>query len=471
MLNDCPYQPYSVLSKHDPGSWLYRLLLCTLLFLFGYVDVYGQNQRVQQAWVVSGGLFSEPDGWVRLGAYEPEAGTYTFLDSVRGNYTNDAVVYGDYLYFNAVDTLYQLDLLSGQRIGQLYCPGIRRMEVAGDRLVLARWFPANDSLVWIVDAQSLEIQTIMDEEFPHGSTQDVVLHGNRAYVAHNQKGTIPQPPFDLLADTLGFIEVIDLRTGEHLETVELDTAGAGVNDLVTDGQRLYALCSANSAIIEINPADLDTTIYFTGAPATRQAAGIRGNRIYLSLSSAGVGIFNLNTGRIEDTVRYAGSFVRTAIDTTSETDNPRLYATISDYATFGQLRVYDTSGTVMDSSSVGISPEALVLRYTPVVDRETSRSPDGIECWSVSPNPVSNDLYIKGSPQFWSTGYESVSDREIELVLYAPDGRVVIQSPHNIEAGLKPEIRIPMRDLPTGVYTLQINQGNVHQVRKILKVN
>ncbi len=157
-------------------------------------------------------------------------------------------------------------------------------------------------------------------------------------------------------DTLGKIAVVDLTNQSFVRDIELDTMGAGAQEIFTYNDQLFAVCEANGVIAHYDPIN-DTVIY--------DEAGVSGgiaqtdSIIYLNLGS-GVGSYDVkNMQVLNSSIVTSSAYVAGALDIL----NNEFYLNTTDYSSYGKSFIYDAAGTLLDSVEVNVSPEAIGIIY------------------------------------------------------------------------------------------------------------
>jgi hypothetical protein len=352
-------------------------------FIFFSCIVFGWQglaaQTPTQVIIANGGVFG-PSNIVSVAAWNLSTGGYTVFDSFPGSSVQHVLISGDHAYVCADSSLMKYDLTSYQRVAEARIYGVRQTAVYGNKVVVTKGYGMLDSF-------AVEVRNASDLSAAYaisgitGDCEGVVVVGDTAYVANP----------GLFGAPTGSLAVIDLQ-GQTLDRIiALDSMGAAIQDLFVQGNRVISLNihgfgSSFGYITEYDIATSGVTHHLINHSLSL-AAGIDQGLMYTDLSGS-MGTIEINTGTAIPQSVFPGGFASLALDSV----NGNIFATRSDFATYGRLYRYNLAGIVLDSVTIGISPEAIAVDYNVAVgSMPTTQFENVLQAY---PQPVGERLYI-----------------------------------------------------------------------------
>ncbi len=362
----------------------------TLLILLMPIAVSAQYQ-LKQAITVAGGNFGQPGNYVKYGKYELADHTFQFFDSIPGDFTNAAVADEHMLYSNASNTLYKHDIATYARLDSVPFAGTQTLELAYSYLIVgpSTVLNANSNKPMVFDRFTLD--TVGEIDGFNYPIMDMLQIEDSLYIAWNVSSVIDQyPPFNVFADSLGYISVVSLNTLTKVRDIELGAAGAGINSLAFDkvNRLLFGANSVNYSITKYNYSTGQFSLIPTNSSNAKDLLGVVGDKLYGTFGADGIGSWSISGDSIINPTVQAGGFLVTALDSVNE----YLFSTTSDYFSYGNLNVFPPSAA-QETFDCGISPEAIALDYFILVGQEEHLA----QSIGIYPNPSSTSIQVEGS--------------------------------------------------------------------------
>jgi len=355
---------------------------------------HGQDY-LNQVIIANGGQFefSGPPWADRatVGSYNPYLGTYTIFDTIQAESVQQVLIDGDFAFVAAQDTIVKYNTLTHQRVGTLPFASIRSLSIAGDRLIVGKWFGTGPFLsVYDKNTLALEFSVPQITETVYGAA----VIGDTLYALYNTKGTIDNcPPFGCFDDSLGKIGQVHIPSQLFIDTIELDTLGNEAKHLYSDSNRLFVISDANGVISDYEPATGTLNMQQIGITG---GFGLFDGKIYAGVGNA-IGSYDISGDSIFNSAivnRNRADFVAADFDPLNE----HFYFTETDFASFGKTLIYDITGALVDSFDVEISPEGMAVEV-----RSDNAAPyafvDSISTFNVNPIVVdvqANDIDPNG---------------------------------------------------------------------------
>lgn len=424
-----------------------KKLLLSAFALIITCQLFAQSY-VKQVIIANGGVFEWAPPYTdaaTIGAYNPLTDSYTVFDNIMTESVQAVVVDSGFAYVAAQDSIVKYDLDTYQRAGIAYYPGIKSLAVSGNHLLVGKWY-GSGVFFHVYDKSSMtqlfgisQINTTVD---------GMVVIGDTAYVGYNVKGTIDAcPPYGCYSDTLGRIAVVDMSAQMFVRDIELDTTGAGIGKLYTDGTSVFAIADERGYVIKYNAmtAQVDTAYALSAAMGT----GFHNNMLYAQYFGSGIGSYNTASESFSDTMIVNAAYAASAYDTV----NSLFYITQTDYFSYGTVYIYNASGVAVDSFSVAVSPEGIAIDYRETI---TAIAEQQDISYLLYPNPA--DDHINLSVQ---------GNGKAVLTVYDLSGRKVASEEREIKANSIS--RISLAGLEGGMYFLHIETASGRAVAKITK--
>jgi hypothetical protein len=400
----------------------------TLLILLMPIAVSAQFQ-LKQAITVAGGNFGQPGNYVKYGKYELADQTFQFFDSIPGDFTNAAVADGQMLFSNASNTLYKHDLSTYSRLDSVPFNGTQTLELTNSYLFVgpSTILNANSNKPMVFDRATLD--TIVEIDGFVYPIMDMLQIDDSLYVAWNVSSVVDQyPPFNVFADSLGYISVVDITSLTKVRDIELGAAGAGINSLAFDkvNRLIFGANSATNSLTKYNYSTGQLTNIPTNGSNAKDLLGVIGDKLFGTFGADGIGTWSISGDSIISPNVQSGGFIQAALDTINE----YLFATTSDFFSFGNLNVFPPS-MAQEIFNCGISTESIALDYFNLVGQTETVS----QTIGIYPNPSSKSIEIEGSQ--W-------------IKIYNGLGQIVAQTKGN---------KLDISALPSNLYYVNTDRG------------
>ncbi|MFN3940521.1 MAG: YncE family protein, partial [Chitinophagales bacterium] len=289
---------------------------------------------------------------VSLGAYQPETGVYTEVHTIDGvRFASDLLIYENNYYIAADNYLLVYDLYTDTLVMQKEIQGIRKIAVNANRIVVTRgeYLTAFDTYVEVLDKNTLDlIFSIPDAELPY-TTEGVVIRDGKAYVAVNN-GFV-------FGGEVGYLAIIDLELQQLEAMIDLGADGINPDNLMSDGETLFTLnnkdyTGSSVSSYKITSGDVSTTNLLNVTSGCGTSSYFNGEIYYQDFLSTSISRFNPVAETITGEMELGNSFYGLAFDPLSNI----MYASVTDYFSYGKVNVYDLDGSLLNTFDVGVSP-------------------------------------------------------------------------------------------------------------------
>jgi hypothetical protein len=411
-----------------------------LVFGLGLTTFTQAQSYVNQAIILNEGYFDytnnvivEP---VTIGTYNPATQVYSVVDTLENmRFGSDIVIAGNYYYVAADTKIFKMDLNTHQEVASISCPGVRNLGVYQNKLIATRgeYQVTFDSYLHVYDATNLTlIQAIDTIAGPKWAAQNIVMDGATAYIAVNNGYE--------WGNEKGIVGKLDLSTLAYGNEIDLGPDGKNPDNLMKSGDFLYTVNnkdwsgSSVSKIALLNPS-AETVNLASASTGCGTSALIEDKIIYQVSGETTLNEFNYSA--MNNVGPVAGidlSFYELATDEV----NNLLYASSTDFFSYGKVYIYNSNNEELSNFNVGISPGTIVF------DVRTSVGIDELmNAFEVYPNPVTNELNIASNE----------------------DGKVIIRNYLGQEVIVSDTKKMNLSGLSAGTYTISFNGS----VQKFLK--
>ena len=342
-----------------------------ILFLLSLmmVQIVFAQDYVHQVFVLNEGYFDyslnqsiEP---VTIGVYNPNTQNYLTIDTIDGSrFASDLVIDNNYFYVAADNMLHKYDKNDYNLIASQQIDGIRNLAIWDDKIIVSRGDYDNttflpiffNSYLQIYNSSDLSLYLELDTTTgPKWATQNFIINDNKAYVAINNAYE--------WGNEKGIIGVLDLNTFSYLNEIDLGPDGINPDNMVFEDDYIYTINNKDWSSSSISQVSLLTYGSTT---------------INLATVSTGCGTSCLRDGKINyqisgDTLLYEWdvlSLPTTGVslglnqnfyDLSYDKINNLLYASSTDYSTYGSINIYNQNNSLIHSFHCGISPGTIVF--------------------------------------------------------------------------------------------------------------
>jgi len=346
------------------------------IFLFGGHILSAQN-FVNQVLVLNEGRFdyvnSQIDVPVTIGSYDPITQNYSVVDTIDGaRFASDLKIDGYHFYVMADTLLLKYDLNSYELLSSQTVIGGRNIHVSGENIFVTRgeYLLTLPSYLQVYSKSDLELVIEVDTlSGPKWPTQNMVEHDGKLFIAINNG-------FEW-GNEKSLIGVLDLETFNYLEEIDLGIDATNPDNMMIDSNFIYTVNNKDWSGASFSKVDLSTysssTINISDVSTGCGTSCLRGDRLNFQLSMDTV-LYEWNPVSFEDSGVDLGlqeSFYELSFDET----NNYLYASSTDYVTYGKVNVYDENNSLISQFDCGVSPGTIVFdirNNTSITDYLTS---------------------------------------------------------------------------------------------------
>lgn len=324
---------------------------------------------------------------VTIGSYNPTTNEYQTVATLNDmRFASDLIINGNYYYVAADTKIFKMDLNTHQEIASVSCVGVRNLGIYQNKLIATRgeYLTTFDSYLHIYDANTLSlIQAIDTISGPKWASQNIVIDGSAAYIAinngyewGNEKGIVGK----LNLDNLSYGNEVDLgpdgknpdnlmKSGDFLYTVNnKDWSNASVSKVALNG----------SSNVTVN---LQSVATGCGTSALRDDKLVYQISMETTLNEFDINLMNLSGPITGHSINY--------YELAQEPVSTYLYASNTDYFSYGKVFIFNANNTEIAQFDAGISPGTIVFDIRPsvgLIEQENSLS--------IYPNPTNENLYL-----------------------------------------------------------------------------
>jgi hypothetical protein len=414
-----------------------KVLLSAGLFL----SVFSQAQNyLHQAIILNEGYFDyqtneivEP---VTIGKYDPISQAYSVVDTLEGmRFASDLIIEGNFYYVAADSKIYKMDLNSHQEISSVSCPGVRNLGIYQNKLVATRgeYLTTYDSYLHVFDATNMTLIAPIDTiQGPKWATQNIVLDGSSAYIAVNNGYE--------WGNEKGIIGKLDLNTLTYGNEIDLGPDGKNPDNLVKVCSFLYSVNNKDWSGSSISKVALDgssnSTVNIATASTGCGTSALRDDKLVYQISmETTLNEFDIN---LMNPVGPVSGHTLNYYELAQEPVSGNLFASETDFFSYGNVRVFNASNTELASFNVGVSPGTIVF---------------DVRSTSASLNELASDISLYPNP---TTDFLNVNVEGTKRVLDL-NGKVLITTESNM---------IEVSSLNSGVYFLEVEGKKVSFVKR-----
>ena len=333
------------------------LVLCLI-----YQGVMAQNV-VNQVLILNEGRYDytigEIETPVTIGSYDPSTMNYSVVDTIDGaRFASDMLIDGDYFYIAADTQLLKYDLNTYELLASQSVTGVRNILIVNDNLFVSRgeYGISFDSYFQIYSKSDLTFISELDTtEGPKWTTQNMVHTDNKLYVAINNG-------FEW-GNEKSLIGVLDLSTLSYLEEIDLGSDATNPDNMMITDDYIYTVNNKNWSGASFSKVDLSThsstTINVSDVSTGCGTSCLRGDKINFQISMDSV-LLEWDPAMLLSSGNPLGinqNFYELAYDEV----NNYLYASETDYSTYGKVHIYDADNNLVSEFDCGVSPGTIVF--------------------------------------------------------------------------------------------------------------
>ena len=407
---------------------------------FGFSTLVQAQNYVHQAIILNEGYFDYQTNEilvpVTVGSYNPATQIYQVVDTLEGmRFGSDVLIDGNYYFVAADSKIFKMDLNTHQEISSVSCPGVRNLGIYQNKLVATRgeYLTTYDSYLHVYDATNMTLIAAIDTvQGPRWATQNIVLDGSSAYIAVNNGYE--------WGNEKGIIGKLDLNALTYGNEIDLGPDGKNPDNLVKVGSFLYSVNNKDWSGASISKVALDgssnSTVNIATASTGCGTSALRDDKLVYQISmETTLNEFDIN---LMNPVGPVSGHTLNYYELAQEPVSGNLFASETDFFSFGNVRIFNASNTELASFNAGISPGTIVFDV-----RSTSANLDELSSnITVYPNPTTDFLNVN------SEGTKRVLDL---------NGKVLVTTESNI---------IEVSNLNSGMYYLEVEGRKVSFVKR-----
>ncbi|MDC0201815.1 hypothetical protein OAJ56_01080 [Flavobacteriales bacterium] len=300
-----------------------------------------------------------------IGSYDPVTETYTTVDTILGaRFASDMIIDGEYVYVAADNMLYKYDKDDMSLTCSQSVSGIRNLAVWNDKIIVTRGDYDNTTFMPILFNSYLQVFNTLDLSFymeldtvsgPKWSTQNMITYGDNLYVAINNG-------FEW-GNEKGLIGIVDMSSMTYLNEIDLGPDGKNPDNMVFDGTNIYTVNNKDFTGASISKLDISNgTIVTTNMSTINTGCGtscLRDGKINYQISGD-TELYEWDPVLMPSSGLSIG-FLESFYDLATDEINNYLYASSTDWSTYGTINIYDSNNMSVGSFSCGISPGTIVF--------------------------------------------------------------------------------------------------------------
>ena len=332
----------------------YLFLILTLLSS----SSFAQN-HVHQVLILNEGLYGY-DSLVTVGSYDPLTETYTTvveIDSSR--FASDLIIDSTFFYVAADNKILKYHLDTYELLAEVNVEGVRNLAIHNSYLFASRgeYAVQYNSYLHVYDKNTLsyvfELDTING---PKAATQNLIVDQGKLYIAVNNG-------YDW-GNEEGLVGVIDANSLDYISEFDLGDDGKNPDNMMLQDNNLYTVNNKDWSGSSISQINLETGIVVTknisAAPTGCGTSCLRAGKIIYQISQDSL-LFQWDPmGEGEDNSSEIGLFDN-FYELAEDKINSKLYASSTDYVSFGNIHIYDENYNLESTFTTGISPGTIVF--------------------------------------------------------------------------------------------------------------
>lgn len=334
----------------------------SILALSYSILAFSQKSVNEKVIIVNGGKFESIapfTDFVTVGVYNSLTKNYKLIDTLLSQSTQGALVDGQNGFVLAEKVIAKYDFKNEVRLQTGVFNGVVPLSMATNNsiLLVGNWYGRNDSCLYAYNSNTLApLYAVAQIE---KEVKSIAIVGDTAYLAQNIQGTIDQcGGFGCFEDSIGFIAMVRVSTGDFLGNVVLGDSASGLTSFYSYQNKIVGISTVSKNIVVFDIAT-QSTIFYPITGSVGKAISLVGNELHFLLNGKAA-IFNLISNTVTSNNLSAVGF---PVSIVFEPLSNQYYQSTTDYSTFGKVFVSQIASNV-DSFAVGVSPEAMALYYS-----------------------------------------------------------------------------------------------------------
>ena len=388
---------------------------CSLAILSS-IFVFSQDY-VDQVFILNEGYFDytsnqivEP---VTIGVFNPSSQVYNVIDTIQGaRFASDLILDQDFLYVAADNMIYKYDKSSYDLLESVQLDGVRNLAIWKDKVIATRGDYDNitftpiffNSYLLIFNKSDLSFYLGLDTTIgPKWATQNIIVDGDSAYIAINNAYE--------WGNYKGIVGILDLNTYAYVNEIDLGPDGKNPDNMVKSGDAIYTINNkdwSGSSISKISTlTNNNQTMNLSNISTGCGTSCLRNGKINYQMSGDTM-IYQWDVATLSDQGVVSGlnnNFYHLAYDDI----NDLLYASSTDYFSYGDIHIYDQNNVLIYSFSSGVSPGNIVFdvkNTTSIKDNSVLLEDNISPIYNLLGKRVNNSvdvpgIYIQNSQKFF----------------------------------------------------------------------
>jgi hypothetical protein len=406
---------------------------------FGLSTLVQAQNYVHQAIILNEGYFDYQTNEilvpVTVGSYNPATQIYQVVDTLEGmRFGSDVLIDGNYYFVAADSKIFKMDLNTHQEISSVSCPGVRNLGIYQNKLIATRgeYLTTYDSYLHVYDATTMTLISAIDTvQGPKWATQNIVVDGSNAFIAVNNGYE--------WGNEKGIIGKLDLNSLSYGNEIDLGPEGKNPDNLLKIGSFIYSVNNKDWTGASISKIALDGTSNSTVNLATASTgcgtSALRDDKLVYQISmETTLNEFDIN---MMNNVGPISGHSTNYYELAQEPVSGNLYASETDYFSFGKVHLFDAQNNELSNFDAGVSPGTVVFDV-----RSSAGVSEIKESISIYPNPTVDKLHVA------SEGVKHIFDLT---------GKLLFQSTDNT---------LNVSGLNQGMYVLEVNGAKAHFIKK-----
>lgn len=324
---------------------------------------------------------------VTVGSYNPATQVYHVVDTLAGmRFGSDLVIDGEFYYVAADTKIYKINLNTHAIVASVDCPGVRNLAVFQNKLVATRgeYMTTYDAYLHVYDIADLHlIQAFDTNNGPKWASQNIVIDGSTAYVAVNNG-------YDW-GNEKGIVGKLDLNAMTYGNEIDLGLDGKNPDNLVKSGNYILAVNNKDWSGASVSKIALTdnavSTVNLSTASTGCGTSALRDDKLIYQVSQETT-VHQFDYAAMNNVGPIAGIDMN-FYELSHDAINDLLYASNTDFFSYGKVYVYDNTNAEVTHFNTGTSPGTIVFDV-----RSQAGLDENAISFSVSPNPANQFISV-----------------------------------------------------------------------------